>query len=86
MPLHKGDEVTILIDEGIKPGEYWNGRSFMCVRRNKRDKWWQFWKPKYKSTTFRYMGESQVTEFAIHQVPLPIPTREEDNLGTNTKE
>lgn len=65
MPLHKGDEVACLLNPGVdspKIGEYWNGSKLMCVRLIKRDKWWQFWKPRYKSAVFRYMGESEVIQ------------------------
>lgn len=56
-PLHKGDEVTIVGERETKLGEYLESTRLLCIRRNKRDKWWQFWKPRYKSSTFRYMGE-----------------------------
>lgn len=55
--LRKGDEVTIVGERNIKLGEYFQGTRLLCVRLNKRDKWWQFWKPRYKSSTFRYMGD-----------------------------
>lgn len=68
IPLHKGDEVACNLTPGIdcpKLGEYWNGSQLMCVRLIRRDKWWQFWKPKYKQAVFRYMGESKVIESDI---------------------
>ena len=55
--LQKGDEVTILGERNTKLGEYFQGTRLLCIRRNKRDKWWQFWKPRIKSSTFRYIGE-----------------------------
>ena len=58
--LCKGDEITIVGERNTKLGEYFQGTRLLCIRRNKRDKWWQFWKPRYKSSTFRYMGESEV--------------------------
>ena len=57
--LSKGDVVTIIGEGNTKPGEYYQFTRLMCIRRNKRDKWWQFWKPRYKSSTFEYMGESE---------------------------
>lgn len=53
--LCKGDEVTIIGERNTKLGEYFYGTRLLCIRRNKRDKWWQFWKPKYVSSTFRCM-------------------------------
>ena len=55
--LRKGDQVTIIGERDTKPGEYLCGTHLLCIRRNKRDKWWQFWEPRIKSSTFRYMGE-----------------------------
>lgn len=55
--LQKGDEVTILGERNTKLGGYFQGTRLLCIRRNKRDKWWQFWKPRIKSSTFRYIGE-----------------------------
>lgn len=55
--LQKGDEVTIVGERKTKLGEYFQGTRLLCIRRNKRDKWWQFWKPRIKSSTFRYIGE-----------------------------
>lgn len=57
--LHNGDEVTIVGERKTKLGEYFRGTRLLCIRRNKRSKWWQFWKPRIKSSTFRYMGESE---------------------------
>lgn len=54
-----GDEVTLLGNPTVNPGEYLPGTRLLCIRRNKRDKWWQFWKPRYTSATFRYMRESE---------------------------
>lgn len=57
--LHKGDEMTIVGERKTKLGEYFQGTRLLCIRRNKRNKWWQFWKPRIKSSTFRYMGEPE---------------------------
>lgn len=63
-PLHRGDEVEIpyLVADKPKLGQRWNCPYFVCVRLIKRDKWWHFWKPRYKSAVFRYLGESEVIE------------------------
>lgn len=55
--LHKGDEITIVGERKTKLGEYFQGTRLLCICHNKRDKWWQFWKPRIKSSNFRYMGE-----------------------------
>lgn len=54
LKLHHGDEITIVGETKVKPGEYLDDTRLLCIRLNRRDKWWQFWKPKYKSSTFRY--------------------------------
>lgn len=52
-----GDQITLINERNIKLGEYLPGTRLICIRLNKRDKWWQFWKPRYKSATFMYVGE-----------------------------
>lgn len=58
--LHKGDVITVVGERKTKLGEYFQGTRLLCIRRNKRDKWWQFWKPRYKSSNFMYVGESEL--------------------------
>ena len=54
--LSRGDVFTIVGYRNTKPGEYLKGTRCLCIRRIKRDKWWQFWKPRYKSSVFVYVG------------------------------
>lgn len=61
--LRNGDEITIVGEQNTKPGEYLDGTRLLCIRRNKRDKWWQFWKPRYKSSTFRYV---ETEEYSVY--------------------
>lgn len=40
-----------------KLGEYIPDTPLMCVALIKRDKWWQFWKPRYKGTIYEAMED-----------------------------
>lgn len=67
--LHHGDEITVVGETKTTPGEYLDGTRLLCIRLNKRDRWWQFWKPKYKSSTFRYeSNESGKSVFVVHDI------------------
>ena len=52
--LMQGDEVYVSRDVyKIKLMECIPNTSLMCIRLYKRDKWWQFWKPRYKGAIYR---------------------------------
>lgn len=63
--LHNGDEIIVnsigfencfgvkikdinICDQNFDP-------NFICVKKIKRKKWWQFWKPKYVAVKLRYI-------------------------------
>lgn len=65
--LHDGDEIIVnavgfencfgikiksinLCDQHFDP-------NFICIKKIKREKWWQFWKPKYVAVKLRYIEE-----------------------------
>lgn len=41
----------------IKLGEYIPDTPLMCIELIKRDKWWQFWKPRYKGAIYEVMED-----------------------------
>lgn len=52
--LHPGDEIYVSRNAyKVKPGFLIPGFPLMCMRLIKRDKWWQFWKPRYKGAIYR---------------------------------
>ena len=56
--LSKGDEAYISRDAyKVKLMEYIPDTPLMCIRLIKRDKWWQFWKPRYKGAIYRMMTD-----------------------------
>lgn len=64
--LSRGDEFTLndaaiqqtfnMPIKKIKLGKKIN-ECFMCTKKIKRRRWWQFWKPKYWGASFVYLGE-----------------------------
>ena len=60
--LKQGDEITILYASRkdkyrVKLGEYIPDTPLMCIKLIKRDKWWQFWKPRYKGGIYQMMTD-----------------------------
>ena len=56
--LKKHDRFYVSRDKyKLKLGEYIQNTSCMCVRLIKRDKWWQFWKPRYKGAIYQVMED-----------------------------
>lgn len=56
--LVQGDEVYISRNAyKIKLGECISNTPLMCIRLVKRNKWWQFWKPRYKGAIYRMMKD-----------------------------
>lgn len=56
--LKSGDEFYVSRDTYKIPlGEFFPGSPAMCIQLIKRDKWWQFWKPRYKGAIYRIMGD-----------------------------
>lgn len=41
----------------VKLGKYIPDTPLMCMRLIKRDKWWQFWKPRYKGAIYEMMED-----------------------------
>lgn len=53
MRLSYGDRVYISRDiYKIKLNEYIHNTGLKCVQLHKRNKWWQFWKPRYKGASY----------------------------------
>lgn len=56
--LKRYDRVYISRDVyKIKLGKYIPDTPLMCVELVKRDKWWQFWKPRYKGAIYQVMED-----------------------------
>ena len=56
--LHPGDEVYVSRNRyKVSLGEFITDTPLMCIKLIKRNRWWQFWKPKYKGAIYRAMGE-----------------------------
>ena len=56
--LRKYDRFYVSRDKyKLKLGEYIPDTPCMCVKLVKRDKWWQFWKPRYKGAIYQMMED-----------------------------
>lgn len=56
--LRKHDRFYVSIDKyKLKLGEYIPDTPCMCVELVGRDKWWQFWKPRYKGAIYQVMED-----------------------------